>query len=241
MVRKSAAGLGALSLFLVLAGGCASVHESHYFRSQSGVDQPNYYRVTIDAKGRATKVRYLSGYFDQQAVEQYFSEFAQPANVDIIVGKNAVEGGGESGEGKGSGSTLQPIDPKLEDRSLVLILSTNVDEIAAQIGGLAENLQVQAALTGLAKGDEAKEGKRAQKKRELDEIRAQQLTATIVQVKESLASADATDAAKLLAARLRAINALATYLGSTASFEDIKTAEDWLDANRLRIHAELGN
>ena len=235
-------GLGpvALALLTIFVGGCASVHETHYFRSQQAGASPNYYRVTIDANARATKVRYLAGYFDEQAVEQYFSEFTQPESLASVTGS---QDGGDEGEGDAdaqapsSSARLEPIDPKLEGRSLVLILSTNVDEIAAQIGGMAENIQVQTALAGLAQREQVEASELAQKRDELDEARAEQLARTIEQVQAVLDDDKASAKAKQ-AARLRVANALATYLGATEPFADLEAAHQWLAENRSRIHAE---
>lgn len=218
--------------------GCATVHETHYFRSAGEQGAVNYYRVQVTAKGRATKVRYLAGYFDTQAVEQYFSEFAQPK--DGLDGLTASDDASEpepeaSGEAQGEAETVEPIDPKLRDRELVLMLSTNVEDVAAQIGALAESMQVQNALSELVNRERLEAEREAAAALEADRVAAASLVRTAEQTRVSLG-----DKERSAEEILRLANALAAYLGSTQRFEDLGEARAWLAANRARLHAELG-
>jgi hypothetical protein len=59
--------IGIISVTIVLIS-CQSAKELHYFKTGG-----NYYRLMIDEKSFASKARYLSGYFDEKAVDKYFS------------------------------------------------------------------------------------------------------------------------------------------------------------------------
>ncbi|EDM75184.1 hypothetical protein PPSIR1_40944 [Plesiocystis pacifica SIR-1] len=221
--------------------GCATVHETHYFRSAGEQGAVNYYRVQVTAKGRATKVRYLAGYFDTQAVEQYFSEFAQPKEgLDGLTaadeaGEGEPEASDTAGEAHTEAETVEPIDPKLRDRELVLMLSTNVEDVAAQIGALAESMQVQNALSELVNRERLEAEREAAAALEADRVAAASLVRTAEQTRVSLG-----DKERSAEEILRLANALAAYLGSTQRFEDLGEARAWLAANRARLHAELG-
>lgn len=216
------------------------VRETHYFRSTPSETNttPNYFRVTITARAHATKIRYLSGYFDEKAVEQYFSEFTQPSNLDkvIDVGELAQPGetkSGEEGDSSADEAPIKAIDDKLENRQYVLLLSTNVDDIAAQIGALAENLQVQEALTGIANKDTIQANHKAQTKLAADRERARQLYTITKDVGGKVKTT--VDPVEVL----RLANELARYLGSTERFDDMSKASAWLTAHRDFIMAEL--
>jgi hypothetical protein len=215
--------------------GCGTVRETHYFRSQSPSSAfPNYYRVQITADAGATKVRYLSGYFDEKAVEQYFAEFAQPERFPMPGEAKAHSGDGPE---PANGNNLQPIDPKLDERSLVLILSTNVDDVAAQMGALAENIQVQSALTGIVNKEELAAARQQAAELDTDRKQARELhyIATAVSSKLAAGAADAEKNAEVL----RLVNELARYLGSNEHFTDLDKAKAWLDANHSRIIEEM--
>ena len=71
-------------LLMSSAVGCASyINETHYFRSYTEDKDHvpnNYYKVVVDGYTFGSSARYLAGYFDETAVDSYFSEFSQPTN-----------------------------------------------------------------------------------------------------------------------------------------------------------------
>jgi hypothetical protein len=76
---------GCLALVGV-ATGCTSFSENHYF--QSVCDPPNYFRLTIDGTAGLSAAKYISGYYDERAVDLLFNELKpvgpqppQPANL----------------------------------------------------------------------------------------------------------------------------------------------------------------
>src|SRR4051812_49182226 len=76
-----------LLTFCALAAGCASFHEEHYFQTADKSGTPlNFFRVRVDGNAGLTRLRYLSGYYDERAVDLYFNEVKSPGqgpDVDI--------------------------------------------------------------------------------------------------------------------------------------------------------------
>ncbi len=106
--------------------GCQTANELHYFRQGA-----NYYRLKIKEHSFASRSRYLSGYFDEHAVEKYFSETGQPDSARI--------------------SKWQPVNG--QQGSLVMILSTNSNSISEQIGGIAGNEDLLETVARLSHKD----------------------------------------------------------------------------------------
>jgi hypothetical protein len=121
-----------LLLSTLIMSGCQSAKELHYFKSGE-----NYYRLRINESSFASKARYLSGYFDEKAVEKYFSEMSQPDSGKFVEWV--------SSQGRGS--------------QLVMILSTNSTSIAEQIGQLASNEELLENVAMLANKDKITQSK----------------------------------------------------------------------------------
>src|SRR5262245_32886513 len=139
-----------LVLTAMATTGCLSeLGEQHFFKSVDALGNPiNYYRLSVQGSTVLTSARYVSGYFDERAVAAYFSEMAQPAKAKF---EDTVADDGQ----------VVALDPKGRDRQLVLLLSSNSDEIANQIGGLAQNEEIAATLTRLAQRDTLRDARRA--------------------------------------------------------------------------------
>ncbi len=133
--------IGIISVSIVLIS-CQSAKELHYFKTGG-----NYYRLMIDEKSFASKARYLSGYFDEKAVDKYFSEMSQPDSGKFVEWV--------SSQGRGS--------------QLVMILSTNSTSVAEQIGQLASNEELLENIALLANKDKITQSKTTAY--ELSEIR----------------------------------------------------------------------
>jgi hypothetical protein len=120
-----------LALFVCAIFGCQSAKELHYFKSGG-----NYYRLRINESSFASKSRYLSGYFDEKAVDKYFSEMSQPDSGSFTEWVSGTKGS-----------------------QLVMILSTNSNSIAEQIGNLASNEALLENIAILANKDKIEQGK----------------------------------------------------------------------------------
>lgn len=143
IVSKMKAFKSMLLFFLtfVILNSCQVVREVHYFRSGD-----NYYRLAVSARAFASKSRYIAGYFDENAVDNYFSELTKKDTVNYFY-KSA------NGKGEKDSKSLE-INP---NSKLVMILSTNSDAVSDQIGNLAQNDQTLEILARLANKDKINE------------------------------------------------------------------------------------
>ena len=123
-------------LIMILLVSCSTFHEIHYFKdkvdSKSGISLvPNYYKVEIRGYSLISSSRYLSGYFDQSAINLYFNELSQPKNGTLFnkTSENEKTFTNEVGN------------------ELIVILSTNAKAVSDQIGNIAKN---QTILNSLA-------------------------------------------------------------------------------------------
>lgn len=230
------------SLISLLCAGCATdFRESHFFKS-GGENEfgptVNYYRVNVKGSTLISSSRYVSGYFDPEAVDIYFNEIHQPANAAIRPANKPKDGAGEGGEGdeeqtESGAEPARPVAPSLEGKDLVLILSTNSEEVANQIGALASNQQFTTALAGLAARKDFADAADAEYRLRSSKARAKDL-ATLGQQTIGGLAADAgrPDAER---AAMIVINRLAYDLGSVTSFQTLDEAATWFDRNRGKI------
>lgn len=206
-------------LATLLLAGCASrFGEHHYFKSEDGEGAPvNYYRVTVRGGTFLSNSRYLSGYFDEEAVDTYFSQ--------------ASTGKGFPPASKGK---LQPVDEALRDRKLVLILSANSDAMAGEIGQIADNAALMGGLTQLVAGagllSPAQQALRRQQERAQSLARAGLGLLGGLPVQPSQAQAQGR--------ALELANRLASELGREQPFRSLGEAQTWLNANRGRLLKE---
>jgi|GEM_PF-1498318 hypothetical protein len=134
------------ALACVLLAACQTGHEVHYFKSGN-----NYYRLRIDEKSFASKARYMSGFYDDKAVDRYFGEMSQPVEKDTTYASSV---------------RFYTTDPKDHtpdqlridsNKKLVLILSTNSNAISEQIGAFAENDRILGSIMRLSQREKIQE------------------------------------------------------------------------------------
>jgi hypothetical protein len=118
---------------------CQAGKEIHFFKTGG-----NYYRLRVIEKSFASKARYLSGFYDEKAVDKYFGEMSQPkegtpSNASDVIFIKPIEGK--------DGKDNFKID---SSRQLVLILSTNSTAVSEQIGAFAENEQILESIARLS-------------------------------------------------------------------------------------------
>lgn len=151
MYKKQHIQFCSLALITILLLGCQSGRELHYFKSGD-----NYYRLKIRESSFASKARYLSGYFDEKAVDRYFGEMTQPLESDTVR-SNQVQ------FFQTDYSDYTPDKLKIDSmKKLVLILSTNSNAISEQIGAFAENDRIMSAIMELTNKDQIQENLAAQ-------------------------------------------------------------------------------
>lgn len=206
-----------LPLFILttLISSCSVIRENHYFRDNidDQADLSNYYKVTV--KGRTlfmSKTRYYAGYFDPAAVDAYFNEFNQPKNGRL---KDSV--------------SIQPLNPENENKQLVMIMSSNADDFAAQIGNMAQSKETLNSVLSI--GNEGNYRRLKEVKSGLDGL---------VVVNRGLAITGESLIDKLneqpLAQRranlLQYVNVLAAQLGSNQTFNSLSAASQWYNQSR---------
>ncbi len=130
----------------LLLAACQTGHEVHYFKSGD-----NYYRLRIDEKSFASKARYMSGFYDDKAVDRYFGEMSQPVEKDTVLASSVKF---YTADPKDHTADQLKID---SNKKLVLILSTNSNAISEQIGAFAENDRILGSIMRLSQREKIQE------------------------------------------------------------------------------------
>jgi hypothetical protein len=209
------------ALAMVLSGCATSFRETHFFKSEVAAAPgiPNYFRLTVEGSANFSSARYISGYFDEDTVNAYFNEYTQPKGAALL--QPAPTAG------------VQPVQAGLRGTKLVMILSSNSDEVASQIGALAASKQFTASLAGLVARDQFTTADQAEQRLQVDRARAKTTAALADKVLTALpAGTSAGDAERQL---MILVNTLAIELGYQGSFADLAAAAQWLEANRSRL------
>lgn len=230
-----------LGAALVSTLGCHAIVKEQYFLATPEADPEtrNYYRVTVRGRAFASRSRYVSGFFDDKAVEEYFGEFSQPDGGTLPSAAKDADGAPE--ECKGHSAEREEckavddtaIDQRLENRSLVLLLSANSDAVAGQLGAMAENEHLMDVVgTMLSRGNQEQVTER---EHELGELEAR-TDAFRSRAEALLATPEVVQQADVMALA----NQLASILGASERFADAKQARRWLDARRDALRGEGG-
>jgi hypothetical protein len=114
-MKKNLLPFAVLSLFIT---SCSTFRETHYFKD-SLEPIANYYRVDVSGYSLFSSSRYVSGYYDRVAIQEYFGEISQPDKGRIM----PVAASGACDQNK----------------ELVLLLSSNSDAIANGFSNLVKN------------------------------------------------------------------------------------------------------
>jgi hypothetical protein len=250
-------------LLVLFLAGCSSFQEKHYFRV---VDKRgkviNYFRLTVDGGTAFCSSRYVSGYFDEQAVNEYFGTIAQPKQgaFGVVAPKddeaasdttetssevradNHASGAGSKATatqpedaptgsaGAGQPAAVKPVAAKPDGTALILLLSSNADAIAEQLGALAESKETLAAVTALANKGKLDSANSA--KASVDEARVQggQLQSLGDQFIAGLP--DDADRATAEQKLLAYLNVIAQEFGNDQPFASLDDASKWINAKR---------
>lgn len=153
---------GILVISLVLSViSCSNIYEVHYFKDKVNQKSnyinsymPNYYKVEISGYSFLSSSRYISGYFDQNAINTYFNEFTQPENGNILKNNTFTN---ETGN------------------ELVLIFSTNAKAITNQIGSISKSQTVLNSLASIVEKGKTEESKKINSQLEILDIDINQL------------------------------------------------------------------
>lgn len=239
----------ALALFY-LAGCSTASRETHYYRaiSEDGTVK-NYYKLDITSSSELASSRFVSGYFDEQAVNQYFSE--------VTGGRQTLPGTTPSTQSQSKPSTttdtavspkdvdssvtrIEPAGPGRNGTKLVLLLSSNSDAIANEIGAIADGQQISNLVGQILSREKQAEldsaslqlNKQYDRAGEIIELGAVTLTP------ENLKSSTKQERDLSKAAILNMVNKIALSLGAPEPFDDLEAAKRWLSVNRARLERE---
>ncbi len=221
-----------VALVLMVCSCASTFHETHYFKSKTSDKKiPNYYRLTVDGYSYFSSSRYISGYFDEDTLNTYFNEYTQPAGAAIVSSTKVSET--KAATKNTSPETAQPIAKGLQGQGLIMILSSNSDAIANQIGALADSKQFTASLTGLMARDQYVAADAAESRLAIEKSRARATASLASQVISTLP--DTPTAAEAEQQLLAFINFLASDLGYEGAFTDLDSGAKWLYLNRVRL------
>jgi len=205
-------------LACLIATGCASTFgETHYFRSEYASGAPvNYFRVTVSGSTLFSNSRYFSGYFDPEAANAYFGQSGPAAD-------------------RASQTQTTSLDDGVGRQRLVMLLSSNADSIAGDIGQLADNTALMNDLTGLIRNT-VTDASPARKALRIQQERAKALAAESQRLIAPLKEGDGVTAVR--DHMLEMANRLGRELGSGQDFDSLAAAGTWLKANEKRLKAE---
>ncbi len=221
-IRPSRHTLYITLAFVLCTTGCAvTFKEDHYFQQQNKAgDVTNYYRLQVSGYGALSSARYVSGYYDERAVDLFFNELkveqtGPTTNTQIF--KDAQKN-------PGSDEAIKPLDPSTHG-AFVMILSTNASSVARTIGQFAENQIVADAITNLMNRDALL----SKAERIGSATNSANATATELARLMGFVSSDAPiDRAANEKALLRVLSTIATDVGvAPRSFASLTEAEAW--------------
>jgi hypothetical protein len=210
----------AIALCALAVVGCGtSFHENHYFSSAS--DDPgrerktNYFRVTVDGWAAFSAARYVSGYYDERAVDLFFNE-VKPIPENTII-PPLFPGPVPAAF---AGDQIKPLSPDDGRGALVMILSTNADVVADAIGNFAQGEATAAAISNLVNREEIQAARRT----EAEQVALGQGAAALAEEVDALMGAGDY---------LRVANALGRALDPPVSFANLAEVAEWR-GRRLR-------
>jgi len=213
------AGLG-------LSSGCATTFkENHYYQAVNPKTKQvsNYYRLAVNGYAAMSSARYISGFYDERAVDLYFNEVKVAESPDgdtstqTLFKSDLKEPGAED--------VIKPLSPDKQHGAFVMILSTNASSVSRAIGQFAENQVVADAITNLANRDALLRAKSAAVARSASaDATADEIARLVGQLPTSAVPA----AAETETALLRLANSLGTALTShPVAFATLDQAATW--------------
>jgi hypothetical protein len=222
-------------LIAAFLGGCAAnIHETHYFATiNRATNEPvNFFRITVNGNVEMLNARFVSGYYDERAVDLFFNE-AKAKDFGPIFGRLACDPA-KPDDCKAKANDAYKVIPVgnagSDQGAFVMILSTDATAITDTIGGLAENEAVlNSALYLATRGD----------RRELQQLVAnktilgKQRKAVIDELTRLFATMESTtSSAALEQGHLAVLQTLASSLAPSSSpqFKDFTEAKAWFAA-----------
>lgn len=239
-MRPARSALVALSF--LAACSSARIHEVYHFPGTRNGEVVNYYRVEVKGRVHGTQLRYLSGFFDNNALDRYFNSFSQPDDGIFVPAASAASGSQPKSnavllENKAETTLPRPqadetrdADPSGKGRKLVLLLSQSTEAIAEAIGELAQTEAFAGVVGRLVFRDQiaaAQSQRRSADRLERDLAAAR---TEAVELASRLEDDENTEAELLQFA-----NQLSAALGAKEPFESAKEAVRWLKENSAEL------
>ena len=211
----------------LLYSSCTSFTETHYFHSvNADSGKPvNYFRITVNGNAGLTRARYVSGYYDERAVDLFFNEIAPGAATTsgdvkpIFVNDQTLPG---------TTTKVTPLSP--QEGVFLMVFSTNAKSVTDTIGQFAENQLVADAMTALVNRDRIKALRAAAAADATFTARAQATAAQLDGIVKALPDDATAPVAKNEALRL--LRAIAIALGGDGSFRTTEGAAAWFRSYR---------
>jgi hypothetical protein len=210
--RPKRSGICLIALIAVLLStSCQGGKELHYFKEGN-----NYYRLTIREHAFLSSSRYISGYFDEAAVDRYFGEVKRPDSAKV---DQRMEHYAQNGEKVCSSGD-----------KLVLVLSTNANAVTDQITALANNEQMLEMVARLAHQDDLDKNVELKAEQAVQQALASDIvqygTATVGGMDPATLAADERATAAFV---LEHLNQMAALLGAPARARTIPEALELLN------------
>lgn len=223
-----ARGLVTAVVPLLLAGCVTTFHEDHFFQSSNSSTgrATNYFRVRVDGQASLSTARYISGYYDERALDLFFNE-VKPNDTLKLFEADMTE--------PGTTEKIKPLSPDDQHGALLMVLSTNAKAVTDAIGQFAESQIVADSLTNLVNRRDILDEQRASARLKPDIDRASAVSAELERLLAAVPTAAAPPMPATRDAYLRVLNAVAAALGSTQSFATLADADTWFKA---RVAAE---
>lgn len=223
----------ACSMVTLLVGGCATTfQETHYFQSLDPKTKTptNYYRLKVSGYGAMSSARYVSGYYDERAVDLFFNEVktGKTADDDAAVRKIFED----KQNNPGSDVVIKPLNPDAGNGVFVMILSTNASSVTRALGQFGENQVVADAITNLVNKETILKGSIATSS---TVAKANATADELDNVMDNLPKDSAPDKEASIRALVRVLNTIASGMGKgPTSFQTFDEAEAWFAVNRAK-------
>lgn len=211
-----------LLLVLILSlSGCMTFKESHLFKDNTA-NVSNYYKLNITGNTFLSRARYVSGYYDEKAVLEYFGEFSQPdTSIAVFLNK-----GQKIKEGILKKAEQTELEGPIEGKKLVMILSANSKGVSDQIGSIAESQQLLNAFNSLASKDNLLAFQKAKSELSQKTTKYDQIDKRVALMLHNLDSANTSETNEVYL--VSAVNMLLDELGYDNSVKSISELEEVL-------------
>ncbi len=224
---------------LGLGAGCSTFRDTHYFRSfnEATGESSNYFRLEISGGAKFSSARYVSGYYDERAVDLFFNE--------LRVGPVVEASGNSPGSNKEALFTgipvpsnttekIKPLDPTTHG-AFVMILSTDASAVANAIGQFSESNVVAESITNLVNRDKITAAREQQAWQSVDSGRVAAVAVELQSMFGKVPPDGGTSKEEMKQSYLRILNVIGAALGRQTAFNEIDEANIWLKERRSLI------